>query len=1160
MTLAADDRTAIAADPAPDAQDRARPRRSPTCVGCRTPEGWWKGELETNVTMDAEDLLLREFLGIRTDAGDRRGGPLDPLAAARRTAPGPPSTAARATCPPPSRRGSRCGWPATPPTRRTWRGAAEFVRGARRHRAPPGCSPGSGWRCSGCGPGTSCPTLPPELIFLPQWFPLNVYDWGCWARQTDRAADGRRARCGRCARCRSASTSCAPGARRPPTQPLRTLGRVLPAARPGAARLRPAPGAAAAPAARCAARPSGSSPARRPTGRGAASSRRGSTRCSRCTCSATRSTTRRVRAGLAGPRRLHRPRGDAGRRRCAGSRPASRRSGTPASRSPRCSTPASPADDPAVRRAARLAARRGDHACRGDWAVRRPRARARRLGLRVRQRRLPRHRRHRRGRARAAPGRAPGPAGCGPRSTAAWPGWPACSPRDGGWGAFDADNTRTLPNKLPFCDFGAVIDPPSADVTAHVVEMLAAEGLADTDGRAGAASRGCSTHQEPDGSWFGRWGANYVYGTGAVVPALVAAGVDPRPTRRSARAVRWLRRRTRTPTAAGARTCAPTTTRRGSAAATSTASQTAWALLALLAAGERGRAVERGVALAGRAPSAPTARWDEPQFTGTGFPGDFYINYHLYRLVFPICGARPLPAGRRRHEPSRSVVHPAARRARRGARGRRGAASGVVRTGMGPAGARAAAAAARRAGAGPVAGRRRRRRARPGTCAPATWWSPSEVRGGRTRRSPCPSAPLLAGGAAPRRADRPRRPARATDRRGRRGADARAGSPRPARWPSTWRPRRSPRLPAAGRSPSVRVDRRHRRRAAAAARHAWRAASPRCARCAARAPALARVGGRGRRRARSCSPARGRSAPGVERAIDIVERALDRYGAPVYVRRQIVHNAHVVARPRAARRGLRRGGRRGAGRRACSCFAAHGVAPAVRAEAADRGARASSTPPARWWPRCTARSAATPAADDTVFLIGHADHEEVEGTVGEAPDRRRRGRRRRARPRRSAAPTPTRVAYVDADDARRRRGRARSPASCASGSRRCARRARDDICYATTNRQQAVRAIAARLRPRARRRLAQLLELAAPGRGGRARGRRRPYLVDDAGEVDLRWLRRRAPDRRHRRRVRPAAPGRRARRTACPASARSTVRETRPSTEDVRFTLPKEVS
>ena len=104
---------------------------------------------------------------------------------------------------------------------------------------------------------------------------------------------------------------------------------------------------------------------------------------------------------------------------------------------------------------------------------------------------------------------------------AAWAvGMPAS---DGGWGAFDADNTRELVRKLPFCDFGAVIDPPSADVTAHVVEMLARDGRATR-----ALDRGIDWllgAQETDGSWFGRWGVNHVYGTGAVVPALVAAGV-----------------------------------------------------------------------------------------------------------------------------------------------------------------------------------------------------------------------------------------------------------------------------------------------------------------------------------------------------------------------------------------------------------------------------------------------------------------------------------------------------------------------------------------------------------------------------------------------------------------------------------------------------------
>ncbi len=209
--------------------------------------------------------------------------------------------------------------------------------------------------------------------------------------------------------------------------------------------------------------------------------------------------------------------------------------------------------------------------------------------------------------------------------------------RDGGWGAFDADNTRQLCTKLPFCDFGAVIDPPSADVTAHVVEALSAAGLAE--GR--AARRGVVwllRAQEPDGSWFGRWGANYVYGTGAVLPALIAAGVKPgRPVIR--RAVVWLESHQNPDGGWGEDLRSyddPGLTGRGE----STASQTAWALIGLLAAGGSAGssalpAVDAGVRwLIDHQTSEGS--WDEPQFTGTGFPGDFYINYHLYRLMFPV--------------------------------------------------------------------------------------------------------------------------------------------------------------------------------------------------------------------------------------------------------------------------------------------------------------------------------------------------------------------------------------------------------------------------------------------------------------------------------------------------------------------------------------------
>ena len=222
--------------------------------------------------------------------------------------------------------------------------------------------------------------------------------------------------------------------------------------------------------------------------------------------------------------------------------------------------------------------------------------------------------------------------------------------RDGGWGAFDADNTSALVTKLPFCDFGAVVDPPSADVTAHVVEALAAEGLAGSR----AARRGVVwllRAQESDGSWFGRWGANYVYGTGAVVPALIAAGVKPgKPAIR--RAVAWLEEHQNADGGWGEDMRSyddPALAGRGE----STASQTAWALLALLAAGEGRRYRPRparprpwsGAFGGSSSTSGRTGPGMSRSSPGTGFPRDFYLNYHLYRLVFPVMALGRYVAG-----------------------------------------------------------------------------------------------------------------------------------------------------------------------------------------------------------------------------------------------------------------------------------------------------------------------------------------------------------------------------------------------------------------------------------------------------------------------------------------------------------------------------------
>ena len=207
--------------------------------------------------------------------------------------------------------------------------------------------------------------------------------------------------------------------------------------------------------------------------------------------------------------------------------------------------------------------------------------------------------------------------------------------RNGGWGAFDADNTYHYLNNIPFADHGALLDPPTADVAARCVSMLAQLG-ADRDSRPiQAALRYLEREQEADGSWFGRWGVNYIYGAWSALCALNAAGLADDDARVCAGAD-WLIGIQNTDGGWGEGCESYRLDYAGHQAAPSAASQTAWALLGLMAAGRVDHpAVERGIAwLTVR--QQPDGGWREETYTGGGFPRVFYLRYHGYAQIFPL--------------------------------------------------------------------------------------------------------------------------------------------------------------------------------------------------------------------------------------------------------------------------------------------------------------------------------------------------------------------------------------------------------------------------------------------------------------------------------------------------------------------------------------------
>jgi squalene-hopene/tetraprenyl-beta-curcumene cyclase len=208
--------------------------------------------------------------------------------------------------------------------------------------------------------------------------------------------------------------------------------------------------------------------------------------------------------------------------------------------------------------------------------------------------------------------------------------------RNGGWGAFDADNAYYYLNHIPFADHGALLDPPTEDVSARCVSMLTQLGdMPKSDARVAQAVDYLFKSQHPEGSWYGRWGMNYIYGTWSVLCALNAAGVDHKSAQ-VRKAVDWLVKIQNTDGGWGEDGTSYKLDYKGYEPAPSTPSQTAWAVLGLMAVGETDHpAVARGIDYLKRTQSGD-GLWPEERFTAVGFPRIFYLRYHGYAKYFPV--------------------------------------------------------------------------------------------------------------------------------------------------------------------------------------------------------------------------------------------------------------------------------------------------------------------------------------------------------------------------------------------------------------------------------------------------------------------------------------------------------------------------------------------
>ena len=206
--------------------------------------------------------------------------------------------------------------------------------------------------------------------------------------------------------------------------------------------------------------------------------------------------------------------------------------------------------------------------------------------------------------------------------------------KNGGWASFDKNNNRMVFQYVPFADHNAMLDPATVDITGRVLEMLAGSGFTRQHPAVKRAIKFIQHEQEPDGSWFGRWGVNYIYGTMQVLRGLRAIGEDTHEAYIQ-QAAEWLRMMQNADGGWG-ETCESYDDPNKKGVGPSTASQTAWAVLGLLAAGDtRSDSLARGIAYLLRT-QQKNGNWEEPYCTGTGFPRVFYLKYHLYRTYFPL--------------------------------------------------------------------------------------------------------------------------------------------------------------------------------------------------------------------------------------------------------------------------------------------------------------------------------------------------------------------------------------------------------------------------------------------------------------------------------------------------------------------------------------------